>query len=51
MRQLVLMHGSIASGKTTWIKKNNLEDYVISPDEIRVRLGGFSNRGFSVKPN
>lgn len=38
MRYLVLMIGSPSSGKSTWIKENNLEEFTISPDNIRVML-------------
>ena len=40
MRTLVLMRGSPGSGKSTWIKENNLQDYTISADELRLRCGG-----------
>lgn len=40
MRTLVLMRGSPGSGKSTWIKENNLQDYTISADELRLRWGG-----------
>lgn len=35
MRTLLLTRGAPGAGKTTWIKNNNLEDYCISPDNIR----------------
>jgi len=35
MRTLIITIGSQASGKTTWIKNNNLQNYTISIDEIR----------------
>ena len=40
MRTLVLMRGSAGVGKSTWIKENNLQDYTISSDELRLRCGG-----------
>ena len=36
MRTLLLMRGAPGSGKSTWIKENNLEQYTLSPDTIRV---------------
>ena len=36
MRNLVLLRGSAGCGKSTWLKENGLEQYVISPDEIRL---------------
>lgn len=36
MRKFYLLRGIPGSGKSTWIKKNNLEDYTISTDKIRI---------------
>ena len=36
MRSLVIMRGSPASGKSTWIKNMGLEDYTLSADNIRL---------------
>ena len=36
MRKLLLMRGAPASGKSTWIKEHHLENYTLSPDEIRI---------------
>lgn len=36
MRNLLVMVGSPASGKSTWIKENNLEEYSVSPDTLRL---------------
>ena len=36
MRSLVILRGSPASGKSTWIKKMNLENYTLSADSIRL---------------
>lgn len=36
MRQLVLLRGAPGSGKSTFIKNNNLRDWTISADEIRL---------------
>lgn len=38
MRNLLILVGSPASGKSTWIKDNNLQKYTISPDDIRLLL-------------
>lgn len=37
MRVLLLMRGAPGCGKTTWIKNHNLEDYTLSPDELRIK--------------
>mgnify|MGYP002525972170 CR=1 FL=1 len=36
MRTIYILRGSPASGKSTWIEKNNLEQYTLSADKIRV---------------
>ena len=36
MRTLLLLRGSPACGKTTWIKNNNLSEYALSADNIRL---------------
>ena len=36
MRTLLLMRGAPGAGKSTWIKEHHLEDYTLSPDDIRV---------------
>lgn len=36
MRKLFLLRGTPASGKSTWIKENNLEPYTISADNVRL---------------
>lgn len=38
MRYLVLLRGSPGVGKSTWIKENNLEDYTISSDKLRILI-------------
>ena len=38
MRTLLLMQGCPGSGKGTWIKENNLEQYTLSPDSIRTMV-------------
>lgn len=36
MRSLIILRGSPASGKSTWIKKMGLENYTLSADNIRL---------------
>lgn len=36
MKKLLLLRGAPASGKSTFIKDNNLEPYVISSDNLHV---------------
>lgn len=36
MRKLFILRGAMASGKSTFIKDNNLEDYTLNPDKIRL---------------
>lgn len=36
MRNLFILRGSPASGKSTWIKENNLEQYTLSTDNVRL---------------
>lgn len=36
MRSLVILRGAPGSGKSTWIKQNNLEQYTLCPDDIRI---------------
>ena len=44
---LILMLGPQASGKSSFIKMNDLQNYTISADEIRIRLNGInSNNGY-----
>lgn len=38
MRTLLLLRGIQASGKSTWIKENNLEAYTLSADNIRLNI-------------
>lgn len=40
MRQLILLRGVMASGKSTWVKENGLEDYTLSSDTIRAMVSG-----------
>lgn len=35
MRTLLLMRGAPGSGKSTWIRNHNLEQYTLSPDTLR----------------
>lgn len=41
MKKLYIMCGAPASGKSTWISKNGLSDYVISTDKLRTLIGGY----------
>ena len=36
MRSLVILRGSPASGKSTWVKKMGLENYTLCADTIRL---------------
>ena len=36
MRVLLLLRGSAGCGKSTWIEKNGLKPYALSPDELRL---------------
>ncbi len=36
MRKSFILRGAMASGKSTFIKNNNLEDYTLNPDKIRL---------------
>ncbi len=36
MRKLIILRGAPASGKSTFIKEHNLEDYTLSADKIRL---------------
>lgn len=38
MRTLIILRGLPCSGKTTWIKQNKLEDYTLSPDDLRTMM-------------
>ena len=42
-RNLYLLRGIPASGKSTWIKENNLEKYCLSSDKIRLLFPQFGN--------
>lgn len=37
-KQLVILRGAPGSGKSTWIKENNLSDYTLSSDSFRLLL-------------
>ena len=39
MRKIIIMRGLPGSGKSTWIKQHELEDYTLSPDNIRQIVG------------
>lgn len=36
MRHLILLRGAMGSGKSTWIRENELEEYTLSSDKIRL---------------
>lgn len=36
MRALVILRGAMGAGKSTWLKNNNLEQYTLCPDKIRL---------------
>ena len=36
VRKLFILRGAMASGKSTFIKDNNLEDYTLNSDKIRL---------------
>lgn len=38
MRTLLLLRGTQASGKSTWVTENNLEPYTLSADKIRLNI-------------
>ena len=38
MRRLVLLRGIPGAGKSTWVKKNGLEKFTLSSDNIRLML-------------
>lgn len=42
MKKLLLLRGAPASGKSTFIKDNNLDPYVISSDNLRLMVAGLS---------
>lgn len=42
MKYLVILRGFPASGKSSWIKENNLEPYTLSSDTYRLHLTSFT---------
>jgi predicted kinase len=38
MRNLIVLRGAPGSGKSTFLEKNNLKQYALSPDEIRLQV-------------
>lgn len=52
MRNLVILRGCPGSGKSTWIKENHLEQYTLSPDNIRTMVCApvltTNNKDFSI---
>ena len=41
MKKLLILNGLMASGKSTFIKDNHLEDFTISSDDLRIKIAGF----------
>ena len=41
MKKLLILNGVMASGKSTFIKENHLEDFTISSDDLRIKMAGF----------
>lgn len=41
MKKLLILNGVMGSGKSTFIKENHLEDFVLSSDELRIKMAGF----------
>lgn len=41
MKKLLILNGVMGSGKSTFIEENNLKDFVISSDELRIKMAGF----------
>lgn len=42
MKILLVLHGAMASGKSTWVKEHGLSDYCLSPDDFRIKMAGAS---------
>lgn len=40
MRNLIILHGIPASGKSTWVKNNELEQFTVSSDALRLLYAG-----------
>ena len=40
MRNLIILDGIPASGKSTWVKKNELEQFTVSSDALRLLCAG-----------
>lgn len=41
MKKLLILNGVMGSGKSHYIKENNLEDFTLSSDELRIKMAGF----------
>lgn len=41
MKKLLILNGIMGAGKSTFIKENKLEDFVLSSDELRIKMAGF----------
>ena len=42
MRILLMLRGLPASGKSTWVRENHLQQYTVSSDELRILLGSIT---------
>lgn len=41
MKKLLILNGVMGAGKSHFIKENNLEDFTLSSDELRIKMAGF----------
>ena len=41
MKKLLILNGIMGAGKSSFIKENKLEDFVLSSDELRIKMAGF----------
>lgn len=41
MKKLLILNGVMGSGKSHYIKENNLGDFTLSSDELRIKMAGF----------
>lgn len=41
MKKLLILNGVMGAGKSHFIKENKLEDFVLSSDELRIKMAGF----------
>lgn len=50
-KTLVLLQGLPGAGKSTFVKKWNLEDYTLCKDEFRIKAGCVTDEGISQESN